>query len=169
MSIYKAHLRMQYLSNSQLKVVILLVQESSSSLYTGIHQNKKTLISLFLVSFYLKFLILKIDFKLFSMSPHRQLVLECRNIKSEIKTFFTILTSCVVSSKNVLVFFPLYSFTSYILALWFTIDFFLCDIFFLFIIFICPKNSKFTSLYLYFINYIKSKNLISKTTIFLFL
>ena len=102
MSIYKAHLRMQYLSNSPLKVVILLVQESSSSLYTGIHQNKKTLISLFLVSFYLKFRILKIDFKLFSMSPHRQLVLECRNIKSEIKTFFTILTSCVISSKNVL-------------------------------------------------------------------
>lgn len=166
MSIYKAHLRMQYLSNFPLKVVILLVQEQSSSLYTGIHQNKKTLISLFLVSFYLKFRILKIDFKLFSMSPHRQLVFECRNIKSEIKTFFTILTSYVVSSKNVLIFCPLYSFTSYILALWFTIEFFLCDNYFLFFIFICPKNSKFTSLCLYFINYIKSKNLISKTTIF---
>lgn len=166
MSIYKAHLRMQYLSNFPLKVVILLVQEQSSSLYTGIHQNKKTLISLFLVSFYLKFRILKIDFKLFSMSPHRQLVLECRNIKSEIKTFFTILTSYVVSSKNVLVFQPLYSSTSYILALWFTIDFFLCDNFFLFIIFICPKNLTLSSPYPYFINYIKSKNLISKTTIF---
>ena len=41
--------------------------------------------------------------------------------------------------------------------MWFTIKFFLCDIFFLFFILICPKKFNFSSPYVYFINYTASE------------